>query len=785
MFRNHIKITFRSFIKHKTFSFINIIGLAVGMASFMLITLWIRHELSFDQFHAKKENLYKVVTHIKEEGRVTTSNTTSFPLAEVLETDFPEVSSACRTSWITKHLFQHGDQKISAAGIFTDPDFLHMFSFPLLKGDPATALMDVHSVVLTENFARELFGDEDPMDKVIRLDNRAYFKVSGVLKNIPENTSFFFKYLIPFENFKKTMSWAEGSWSANTIHTYVELKAGASLSQVQDKIQHLPVKHGEENVQLFLHALTDWHLYNRFADGRVVGGRIEVVQFFGIIATLILVIACINFMNLSMARSEKRAKDVGIRKVIGARQKDLIAQFLGESFIYTLLAGLVALTLVFLSLPVFNEMLSVYLQPDLGEGYFWIAFVGFILATAVVAGIYPAFYLSSSNPMRALKGRLAKSPLSLSFLKTLVILQFTVGIVLIVSTSVIKKQVEYAQQRDSGYNKDLLIYMQYFGNLKKSYPLLKNELLNSGLATSVTQTSSPITELWDSSAKLEWKGKRPGNLLNVNVLCADDNLLKTFGFELVRGREFDLKKFSTDSMACLLNESAVQAMGFEDPLGQVIYSDGLEWKVVGVVNDFVLGSPYATTDPLIIFGANSWFNVMHIKLNNDLPVAESLSKIEKITKAYNPDYPFDYSFVDDAYALKFNNEKQVATMAGLFTGLSIFISCLGLFGLAAYAAERRTKELGIRKVLGASVVGLVLLLSRDFLKLVIIAIIIATPIAWYFMQQWLQDYAYRIHISWWIFALAGLLALLIALATVSYQAIKAARANPVKNLRSE
>ncbi|AHM62868.1 antimicrobial peptide ABC transporter permease [Flammeovirgaceae bacterium 311] len=785
MLRNYLKIIFRNLIKHKTFSLINVIGLAVGMASFIMITLWIRHELNFEQFHSQKDQLYRVYTNIKEEGRVLTGNTTPVPLAEVLKNDFPEIDKVCRTSWITNHLFQVEDNKITAAGIFTEPEFLNMFSFPLLKGDPATVLSDVHSIVVTEDFAFELFGNEDPINKMIRLDNKDNFKVTGVLKNIPDNTSFYFKYLLPYANFRKSMPWAENNWTANAIHTYVALTPETSVSSVQAKIQDLPGRHGEENVALLLHPLTKWHLYSRFEDGKVTGGRIEVVHFFGIIAVLILVIACINFMNLSTVRSEKRAKEVGVRKCIGASKKHLVYQFLGESVLLAFIAGLLALTIVVVSLPLFNELMSISFSIDYGEAYLWGVFVFFILLTGAAAGIYPAFYLSSVRPVSALKGTFRRSQASLSFNKALVILQFTFGIVLIVTSIVIQKQIQHAQQRDSGYDKNRLIYTQYFGDLKKNYPLLKRELLSSGLASSVTQTSSPITELWDTSAKLDWKGKEPGHMVNFNLLCADEDLVETIGLELVAGRDFNLKKFSTDSVSCLLNESAAKVMGFQDPLGQVIKSDGTNWKVVGVVKDFVLASPYATTEPLVILGAKSWFHVVHIKLNQDMPLAESLEKTEKIVKSYNPSYPFEFSFVDDAYALKFSDEKRVAKLAGLFTGLSIFISCLGLFGLAAYAAEQRTREIGIRKVLGATEQSIVLLLSKDFIKLVLIAILIASPIAWYFMSQWLQDFAYRIDISWWIFALAGLSAIAIALITVSFHAIKAALRNPVRNLRTE
>ena len=785
MLKNYFKITLRNLFKNKTFSFINIVGLAVGMASFLLITLWIQHEVSFEQFHEKKDNLYRVFTNVQEEGRVLTGNTTPSPLAPSLDSSFPEIKRACRTSYITSHLFKVGDKEISAAGLCTDPNFLQMFSFPLIKGNSVAALQDPQGVVITEEFAQALFGNQDPMGQVIRLDNKDNFKVTGVLKTIPQNTSFFFQFLLPYDYFKKDRAWAENNWASNSIHTYVELKPGATLATVQEKLKKLPQKYGEKDLQFFLHSLTDWYLYSNFENGKVSGGRIEVVQFFGIIAVLILVMACINFMNLSTVRSERRAREVGVRKVLGVTKKDLIFQFLGESIFLAFLASAIALVLVYLTLPTFNELMLAGLTINYQDTYLWGVFILFIFFTGAAAGIYPAFYLSAFKPIYVLKGIFHKSQSAFPFHKVLVIVQFTFGIVLIISSLVIQKQIKHAQVRDSGYQKDMLIHVQYQGDLKKNYRLLKNDLLNSGVAASVTQTNSPITELWDNSSKIDWVGKKPGLLVNFNVLCADEDLVPTFGLQITAGRDFDLKTFPTDSMSCLLNESAAKIMGFADPIGQMIISDDQKWKVVGVVKDFILGSPYTPTEPLVIFGAKSWFNVVHIKFSNKQRIAESISQTEALVKKYNPAYHFEFSFVDEAYEWKFSDEKRVGKLVELFTVLTIFISCLGLFGLVTFTAEQRTKEIGIRKVLGASVSNIVGLLSRDFLRLVLIANLIAWPLAGWVMHQWLQGYAYRISLSWGIFALAGAGALLIALFTISFQAIRSAVANPVKSLRSE
>ncbi|MGA9650614.1 ABC transporter permease, partial [Pedobacter sp.] len=549
-------------------------------------------------------------------------------------------------------------------------------------------------------------------------------------------------------------------------------------------IEHLPSLHGEKNLALFLHPLTDWYLYSNFKDGEVSGGRIDVVRFFGMIAALILAIACINFMNLSTVRSEKRAREVGVRKVLGVTRKDLIFQFIGESIFLAFLAGAVALLLVLLALPTFNELMLAGLTVNYKDTSLWGFLISFIIITGATAGICPAFYLTAFKPIYILKGILHSNKSPFPFHKVLVVIQFTFGIVLIISSLVIQKQIKHAQVRDAGYQKDKLIHIQYFGDLKKNYQLLKNDLLNSGIATSITQTNSPITELWDKSSKIDWSGKNPGLLVNFNVLCADDDLVSTFGLKVTAGRDFDLKTFPTDSGSCILNESAAKIMGFANPLGQVIVSDDQNWKVVGVVKDFILGSPYTSTEPLVIFGAKSWFNVVHIKFSDSQSLAASISQTEALIKKYNPAYSFEFNFVDEAYERKFNDEKRVGKLVELFTLLTIFISCLGLFGLATFTAEQRTKEIGVRKVLGASVNNIVSLLSRDFLKLVLIANVIAWPLAGWVMHQWLQGYTYRISLSWGVFAIAGAGALIIALLTISFQAIRSAIANPVKSLSS-
>jgi putative ABC transport system permease protein len=490
---------------------------------------------------------------------------------------------------------------------------------------------------------------------------------------------------------------------------------------------------------------------------------------------------------MSTARSEKRAKEVGIRKVVGARKKSLIGQFIGESVFIAFIAGVFALFIVLLCLPAFNVLTQKQLVIEYANLYFWLSFLGFILFTGIVAGSYPAFFLSSFKPVSVLKGTFKKAHALVTARKILVVVQFTFAIILIVCTIIIRKQVEYARERETGYNKNNLLYVFLSGDIQKNYELIKNELIGNGIVLSVTKTSAPLTESW-SSGGVTWTGKNPNDRTGFDLYNSDGNLVKTAGLQLLQGRDMDLNHYPTDSAAIILNESAVKAMGFKNPLGQIIDhgSWGFDWHVIGVVKDFILQSPYDPVKPMVIRGPKAdWFNLIHFKLNNAHSTARNLADMEKIFKKYNPNYPFEYHFIDEQYAKKFSDEQTTGILTAFFAGLTIFISCLGLFGLAAYMAENRIKEIGVRKVLGASVTNITALLSKDFIRLVIISIFVASPIAFWAMNKWLAGYNYHIQISWWIFAVAGLMAILITAFTVSFQAVRAAVANPVKSLRNE
>lgn len=784
MLKNYLKIAFRNLLRNKAFSAINILGLSVGMASALLILFWMYNEISYDRFHKHKDYLYEAWNRGTFDGKLQCWNSTPQVLGPALKAEYPEVSTISRnySRWFVTRV---GDKKISSEAIITDAAFLSMFDFPLVQGNPQTALNSISSMVVTQKMAIKMFGTEDVLGKVIAID-KDNFTITAVMQDLPPNTAFRFEYILPFDYLKKIGSADEG-WTFNTVNTYVQLKPGTSPERFAEKIRDITIRHSNktEEHEVFLHPISQWHLYSNFENGKVVGGRIAIVRLFGIIAAFILLIACINFMNLSTARSEKRAKEVGIRKTAGANKRLLVGQFIGESILISMIAGTIALLAVYLTLPAFNTLIGKELEVPVSNPTFWAAALAFILFTGIVAGSYPAFYLSSFKPISVLKGAFKRTHSVFSPRKVLVVVQFSFAIVLIISTLIVVEQIRHAQNRDPGYDRGKVIYHWITGDLGKHYPQIKRELLSAGIATSVTKTASPLSSVTSDTWGIEWQGKNMAEKIDFDIFTEDEGLVKTAGLQLIQGRDMDLTKFPSDSAAVLLNETAAKIMGFTDPIGQTIKDNGTSYQVVGVVKDFVIRSPYDRQGPLIIEGAQSFFNVIHMKLSADKPAADLIPAVEAIFRRYNPDYPFEYHFVDEDYALKFEDTRRVARLTGIFAGLTIFISCLGLFGLAAYMAENRVKEIGVRKVLGATVMSIAALLSGEFMALVIISIVIAVPVSWYVMNLWLNDFEYRVGIQWWIFAVSGILAIVVSLATVSYQAIRAALLNPVKSLRSE
>jgi len=795
MFRNYFMIAIRNLWKRKGFSAINITGLAIGMAATMLILLWIQDELSYDQFHKNKDRIYRVWNKVAFNGGYRCWQTCSALLKPAIEKDLPEVAIVARAKNVGQFLIKAGEKKIMNEGCIVDTGFLQIFSFPMLEGDPLTALNNNYSIVLTETTAKKLFGNEDAMGKVVTIGDKDNFTVTGILKDLPDNTAFDFDYLLPWSSQERQNGQGalDLGWGDNNIPTFVLLKDNVNFASVSGKIKKLKQQYdaasGTLNWELFLYPLDRWHLHAKFTDGAEDNGdRATFVKLFGAIAGFILLIACINFMNLSTAQSEKKAKEIGIRKVVGAGRSTLIVQFIGESTFIALLSGIVAIMIVQMSLPAYNRLTDKQLFLDYGNVLLWLAFVGFVLFVGLLAGSYPAFFLSSFQPGKVLKGTFKKANALVTPRKALVILQFTFAIMLIICTIIIKQQIDYAGSRNTGYNKENLVYQFMTGDIPANYTLIKDELLRSGIASAVTQTNSPLTERWSNGGGQDWEGKDPDDQTEFDRYLEDEGLGITAGLQFIQGRDLDLKKFPTDSTGLIINESALGVMKFKDPIGKRVDDLGVTWHIVGVIKDFILTNPYEPTRPILICGAKSRymsFYTMLIKMNGRNATSDNIKKMAAVFKKYNPGYPFDPKFVDEEYARKFSDEKRQGILAALFAALTIFISSLGLFGLAAYMAENRIKEIGVRKVLGASVTGIAALLSKEFIKLVIIAFLIAAPLAWLAMNKWLQIYSYRISIQWWVFALAGLLSITIALLTVSYLSVKAAMENPIKSLRTE
>jgi len=786
MFKNYFKVAFRTLFRQKAFSAINITGLAIGMASAMIILLWIQNEVSFDRFHEKKDRIYQAWNRVAFNSKVMTWDATPKILAASAEKDLPEVELATRVNWPNRWVFAIGDRKFFAQGNQVDTNFLKIFSFPLIEGNPTTALRDNNSIVLTEKLAVKIFGNQEAVGKTIRIVNQGNFTVTAVLKDLPNNTVFDFEYLMPWRKGEKD----DADWGQNNTHTYVLLKSVASIASAQSKIKVIKQRYDEDakknDWQVFLYPISRWRLYSEFRDGyETGGGRITLVRLFGTIAAFILLIACINFMNLSTAKSERRAKEVGIRKVVGAQKSSLILQFIGESILLAFISGITAVAMINFLLPAFNRLTDKNLVMPYDSPSFWIFVCGFILFTGMVAGTYPAFFLSSFKPVKVLKGTFKKANALFTPRKVLVVFQFAIAIILIICTVIVKEQIDYAKDREMGYDKNNLIYSYLSEEITKNYSSLKNDLLQSGVATSLTRTSAPLTQDWNGEWGQKWEGKDPNDKTDFSIFAEDGDLGRTAGLTFVSGRDIDLEKYPADSLGMILNESALKVMKFKNPIGQIIEASGQHWHVIGVIKDFILSSPYSPVKPMLILGPKGGFTVVHIKLSDKNTTAQNLKAVEAIFKKYSPEYLFVNNFVDQEYAAKFADEVRTGTLAALFAGLTIFISCLGLFGLSTYMAESRIREIGVRKVLGSTVIKICALLSGDFVKLVIISTFIASPIAWIAMQKWLENYPYRISMSWMVFLGSGLLAITVALLTVMYQAMKAANTNPVKCLRNE
>ncbi|MDB5024719.1 MAG: macB 15 [Mucilaginibacter sp.] len=794
MIKSYLKIAWRNMLNNKVYSGLNIVGLAAGMAVALLIALWVFNQYSYDKFLPNYKQLYQVELNFTDqhEGEHT-QQAVSLPIADVLRKEYPEVKYVAESDWMGDHDLLVGDKKLYMSGAAVGSDFLKMFGYPLIKGNANSVLKDAYSIVLTQSTAKALFGDADPLDKTVRIDNKHDVKVTGVMRDVPKNSSLQFNYLLPFSYSEQTEDWmknARTTYYNNSFQMFVQLQPNADYAKLAPKIRNIVYKGGPQmrpaKPLVLFHPLKDWRLYSEFKNGKEVGGFIDYVRMFSIVGILVLVIACINFMNLSTARSEKRAREVGVRKAIGSQRGDLIFQFLIESILITFVAFLLSILFVQLALPSFNTLTGDLISIPFGNLVFWCIMLTYVLVTGLLAGSRPAFYLSSFNPVKVLKGSIRVGKAASLPRKILVVLQFTCSIALIISTVIVYQQIQYAKNRPTGYRAARLITTDMSGDLSNNYDALKNDLLQTGMVESVAKASSPLTGIYMHTGIEKWPGQGAGELaLNVGGVAVSDNYFKTVGMKLIQGHDFS-SNWSSDTSNIIINEAAVKRMGLKNPVNQLINYDNVRGpaRIIGVVKDALMESPFTPVEPAV-FNHGRGGNFVIYRLSPTVKTRDAIEKITKIFNIYNPAYPFTCQFVDQEYNHKFNLELLVGKLAGVFAGLAIFISCLGLFGLAAYVAEQRTKEIGVRKVLGASVAQVWLLLSKDFIMLVMISCLIASPVALYFLSNWLQKYNYRVSIGPGVFVLSAIAALIITLVTISFQAIKVALANPVKSLRSE
>jgi putative ABC transport system permease protein len=793
MIKNYLKIAWRNLLNNKVYSALNILGLAAGMAVALLIGLWVNYQYSYDEFLPGSDRLYQVVRNFNSNGDTLTFSSTSLKLADALRNNIPEFAHVAETDGQGAHGLMVGNKKFYLDGIQAGGDFLKMFQFPFVYGNAATALHDPYSIVITEATAKALFGSTDVINKLVRVDNHDNLKVTGVIKDIPANSSFQFKYLIPFSYYEATQSYVRQSrtngFGNNGYTLYAELKPAASFAAVSAKIKDIEKVETQStnatNSNVILHPLLRWHLFSDYKNGRDVAGFIDYVRIFTLIGVLVLLIACINFINLSTARSEKRAREVGVRKAIGSQRKDLIFQFLIESALVTFISFLFSIVIVQLALPAFNSLTGTLIGIPYANPLFWIIILTCVLITGLMAGSRPAFYLSSFNPVKVLKGTIQVGKSASLSRKILVVTQFSCSIALIISTVIIYRQIQYAKDRPTGYNTNRLMTTDVNTDLGKNFNALKNDMLQTGFIQSVSTSSSPATGVWSHMDLDKFPGKRPGETVEMGNIAVSGDYFKTLGMTIVEGRDF-VPGSKADTANVIFNEAAIKRLRIKNPINQIITKDMNTYRIVGVVKDALMNSPYSAADPTM-FNYTADYANSHL-LYQLTPNAKTHQTVEKLTQLfnkYNPAYPYDYRFVDDDYNQKFSEEVLVGKLAGIFAGLAIFISCLGLFGLAAFVAEQRTKEIGIRKVLGASVTQVWVLLSKDFIVLVVISCVIASPMALYFLQKWLMKYDYRITIGPGVFIVSAVAAIIITLITISFQAIKAAVANPVKAIRSE
>jgi len=800
MLKNHFKIAWRNLVRNKFSTFVNIGGLAVGMAVAILIGLWIHNEYAFNKSFKHYDRLGKVM--VKWDGAHRVGSSLPMPLGLEIRNDFKDdFTNVILSTQTGSQIISSGERKFAQSGSYMQPEAPEMFSLNMIKGS-RKGLKAMNSIMINNSLAKKLFGDEDPMNKVVRMDNKDNVLVTGVYEDFPANNDFHeISFIAPWDLNVSTNDWMKGretQWNNNFLYIYALLAPNMDFDKVSAKIKDLKLAHAEKEEAaakpaLFIHPMSKWHLYSQFGIGGVseTSEQMKFIRFYATIGFFVLFLACINFMNLSTARSEKRAKEVGIRKAIGSRRRQLITQFFSEALLVSFFAFALSILMVVLLLPWFNAVSGKQISILWGHPLFWFTGIGFTVITGLMAGSYPALYLSSFNAVKVLKGTFRVGRLASVPRKLLVVLQFTVSVSLIIGTIIVYRQIQFAKNRPVGYDREgLLMIPMTTADFYGKYDLLKAQLKRTGVVVETAESIGPVTGIWSENGGFDWKSKDPMMNKNFATLNVTQEFGKTIGWQFVDGRDF-IHGYTSDSSGFVINESAAKLMALKNPIGEIVHADNIWFKnenfrILGVVKDMVMNSPFEPASPTIFFlKPEGFMNRFFVKINPNVSAAKALPKIESVFRQLIPAAPFEYSFADEQYAAKFADEERIGILASFFAALAVFISCLGLFGLASFVAAQRSKEISVRKVLGASMFAVWTLLSKDFLMLIIISCLIAIPLAGYFMSEWLSKYEYRTQISWWIFAAAIVGALLITLLTISYQAIKAALANPVDSLRTQ
>ena len=783
MIQNYLKIAWRNLVRNRGFSLINILGLTIGMTCSILIFIWVKDELGYNKFHANYKELYQVMAHRDFNNQVFTDESMVLPLAKALESSAPQVKNATVITHDYSAILEYRNTKLKKYGHTVSEHFFNVFSWKFLRGS-ASSLQDPSSMALTQSAARSLFGNVDPINKIVRINNDRNATITAVLADPPSNSTLQFDFIVPFNYSDPSVQRSMNEWTSSSWQVFVQVVPGTGINVLNDNINKIKKSKQEDKYSTyFAFPMNKWRLYSDWKDGKNIGGMIEYVRLFSIIAIVILLIACINFMNLSTARSEKRAKEVGIRKTLGSAKKQLVIQFFSETIILALVAFMFSIVAVFLLLPSFNLLVDKKLNLPVTQIYFWIAAVIIIFFTGIVAGSYPALFLSSFNPVKVLKGTFAAGKKAILPRRILVVGQFAISILLISATIIVYQQIQFIKNRHIGYNPDNLIMMPNSPDIAKNFTVIKQELLKTGIISSVTRTSSPITSIWWRDASPDYKGKPENAETIVTSMTADVDFTKTMGIKIIEGTDFSGSP--SDSTSMILNKAAVTAMSLKNPVGMQMRKGRKNFTVIGITDNVIMESPFKPVDPMVMYFNPKNSSTVSVRLKEKVTPQKALALLESVFKKYNPAFPFEYQFVDQEFGKKFLSEERISKITNIFAALAIFICCLGVAGLAAFTIQKRIREIGIRKVLGASFQQLLLLISTEFLRLVAIAFIIAVPLTWWFMDNWLEKFDFKVSISIWLFAVVGIIILLLTLFIVGLNTMRAVMANPVKSLRTE